>query len=161
MILCGMNFTGAPGPSILFLTISRYNRAMADHRTPFALAFVKGLLGSSLLFAWGGALIWWAGEPIPGDPELEMQRFSLIATGMVLIALGVIGMLYSILKSRAPTRQKDRPTEAAEMVFDPDAAMARYLAQRQPDAAAGAPENSELPVRPVFGRRGAAPSPHE
>ena len=93
------------------------------------------------------------------------QRFSLTAGMLALSADGIEGLCHTIKSLRGSAAGGD-PARAAPNAkaeeggtgFDPDAAIARYLAQKAaaPEAARAAPATiapRPAPTRPTFGRR--------
>jgi hypothetical protein len=123
----------------------------------FTITFSKALLRSSIAFAWGGALIYFAGDANPSDRVESENRFSFLLAGAILIVIGIAFMVYNLMKARAPAKLNERPTPAADLAFDPDAAVERYLAQKVENKAGVEPPLPNLAARPVFGRRGAPP----
>ena len=139
---------------------------MTDDRPSMAMSIAKATLCAAISFVWGGALIWFAGDADPHSPGDAQGHFSFLATGTIMISVGMVVIIYTVLKARAPSKQSERPTEAADLNFDPDAAVERYLASKQKTDASGeqASESGEqtgppLAVRPVFGRRVDPPPP--
>jgi hypothetical protein len=123
----------------------------------FTIIFIKALLRSSIAFAWGGALIYFAGDANPSDRIESENRFSFLFAGAILIVIGIAFMAYNLMKARAPAKLSERPTPAADLAFDPDAAVELYRAQKVEDKAGAEPPRPNLAARPVFGRRGGAP----
>ena len=120
-----------------------------EARPNLAWAAIKPLLFTAPLFAWGGMLLWFAG-PVE-DSMTDSGPFSLWVCGTLIVFAGVAGLIYQLMKARAPLRQRDRITEANETTFDADAAIENYLAaQRRPGD--GPPAASSAP-RPVFGKK--------
>src|SRR4051812_16285295 len=102
----------------------------------FMAIFIKALLRSSIAFAWGGALIYFAGDANPSDRIESENRFSFLLAGAILIVIGIALMAYNVMKARAPAKLSERPTPAAaDLAFDADAAVERYLAQKGRDKA--------------------------
>jgi hypothetical protein len=123
----------------------------------FTIIFIKALLRSSIAFAWGGALIYFAGDANPSDRIESENRLSFLLAGAILIVIGIAFMAYNLMKARAPAKLSERPTPAGDLAFDPDAAVERYLRQQVKDKAGLEPPLPNLAARPVFGRRGGSP----
>ena len=82
----------------------------------------------------------------------------MLLMGMILIAIGVSFMIYNVMKRRAPAKRTERPTEAADVTFYPEAAIDRYLASKKNHEDSAIPPAATLAARPVFGRRSGATS---
>jgi hypothetical protein len=124
-----------------------------------------GLIGAAIPVLYcGGLLLYFAGVRNAFGGWLDR------ALGPTMVGLGVIGLLFLIplvLRIRrlvaplAPPRSGGGPgpNEAPREErsdFDPDAAIARYLARRPPDPASPAPQEGGTRVGQAgFGRRGA------
>jgi len=101
----------------------------------------------------------------------SMQDLMADGLGPTVLGLGAVGLLFCIpliLKvlrilrgSASPGSGKGpgAPTDEDENGFDADAAIARYMAWRSTEAAAGfpaapaAPEGGKAALRPTFGRK--------
>lgn len=132
---------------------------MNEYRPPWIVAFLISSLKSSLILIWGGALLWYGlslGDMPLSDGE-PVGHYSFHIMGAIFIVLGLCGFAYNIIKLRAPTKAEDKLTEAVDVTFDADAAMARYLASREQPEASHPPVPSSAATRPVFGRKSADP----
>jgi hypothetical protein len=129
---------------------------MNDYRPPWILAFLQASLRSSLLFIWGGALLWYGMSlgDLPLTRSSPVGHYSFHVMGAIFIVLALCGFAYNMAKLRAPTKAADRPTEAGEIEFDADAAIARYLSNREAEAdLTQPPPQGPSVTRPVFGRK--------
>ena len=117
---------------------------------------VRGLIGLVVL-VWAGGMIWYGKGLLSwdGDGHAQMGGFSMVATGMLLLVPTFAGIIYNVMKVRAPAKRSERPTEPEELVFDADAAIQRYLAAKKDAPAAEPAPMRPVSERPVFGRRGA------
>jgi hypothetical protein len=123
-----------------------------------AMSLAVRLVVGLFVLAWAGGLIWYGwGLYSTGLPGMQSGGFTLAATGLFLLAPTLIGLIYNLMKRRAPAKRSERPTEPEEVVFDADAAISNYLARKaaQGSAPGAGPGPSGSP-RPVFGRRGSA-----
>ncbi len=120
------------------------------------MSLIYRLVVGLFVLAWAGGLIWYGWDLLStSEPHFQNGGFTLVACGMLLLVPTVVGLVYSLLKSRAPAKRSERPTEPAEVTFDPDAAIARYLALKKTQGATFAEVQREAAsARPVFGRRG-------
>jgi hypothetical protein len=120
-----------------------------------AMSTLRRLIAGLCLLAWAGGLIWYGSRLLSfGGGQIGMGGFSMVATGMVLLAPMTIGIVYKMMKLRAPALRSERPAQAEEVTFDADAAIERYLRTKQARAAGSVPPPAS--ARPVFGRRGGA-----
>ncbi len=128
---------------------------MNDYRPPWIIAFLLASLKSSLILIWGGGLLWYGmslGDlPLFGNESIGHYSFHIM--GAIFIVLGLGGFAYNITKLRAPTKAEDKLTEATEVTFDADAAIARYLASKAEPDAHQPPAPNLASTRPVFGRK--------
>lgn len=120
-----------------------------EDRPNLALAAIKALLFTAPLFAWGGMLLWFAG-PVEASMS-DSGPFSLWVSGMLIVFAGVAGIIYQVMKARAPFRQRDRITEADQVTFDADAAIQNYLASQHRHR--DDPRPASPASRPVFGKK--------
>ena len=122
-----------------------------------ATSLMVRLVVGLFVLAWAGGLIWYGwGLLSIGLPGFQSGGFSLVATGMPLLVPTLIGLIYNLMRRRAPARRSERPTEPEEVIFDADAAIENYLARKSAQGSAPGPAGpgpSGSP-RPVFGRRG-------
>ncbi len=114
----------------------------------------KALFMASFGLVWGGGLFWAGGGFSSSDVYADTDFFSLRGMGAVIAFIAVCGFIFQVLKMRAPERAKDRPTEAGEISFDVDAALANYMARRPAETLDVKAEPRPQPVeRKVFGKR--------
>lgn len=106
--------------------------------------------------AWGGGLFWAGGGFSSAEYYVDKDYFSLRLMGVLIALVAVSGFIFQVMKQRAPERLKDKPTEAGEVSFDVDAALANYLSTRpgKPLDTRSTPA-PQITDRKVFGRRGA------
>lgn len=113
--------------------------------------------------ALGFAAFWgyWAyqwhqmGEYGPGKPTVIGVGILAAIAGMSGL-VGLVRMVTGTAKSvKLPERTPPQSDVTAPADFDPDAVMARYLAQREAGSAVGPGESSTPPApqRPQFGRK--------
>ena len=78
----------------------------------------------------------------------------LLPSIMIVLLPTLLWFIYDRWKQHAPTKPKDRVTEPADMTFDADAALARYLAGKKPQTSPEAGEQQDQrQTRPVFGAK--------
>jgi len=131
------------------------------------LKSVLGVIGALLPIIYCGGLIYYF-----LDLTGSVREADAIGLGPTLIGLTVVGLLFCIplivkvvrifLAPRSPGSSggsgRDASTHDGKDGFDPDAAVARYMAQRSAEAAAGSPpappaHESGPATRPSFGRK--------
>jgi hypothetical protein len=127
---------------------------MSYDSRPFAVTLLIGSLRFIPVVAAGAFFIYW-GLGVQKYDERGVDSFSLIAWGAMLLFGGLFGLMFYVMKRRAPARADERLTEADDVTFDVDAAMERYLAERGPGSTDAPPANVINPPRPVFGRKAA------
>ncbi len=128
---------------------------MDDYRPPWIISFLIASLKSSLILIWGGGFLWYGmslGE-FQNDGSNIVDHYSFHIMGAIFIILGLCGFAYNLLKLRAPTKASDKLTEAGEVTFDPDAAIANYLASKKAGGTDLNIDAESIVTRPVFGRK--------
>ena len=130
---------------------------MNDDRRPLPLAILVALLRASPLLLWGGGMLWWGMKVTPGpvDARHAIDAYSFHIFGALLLCVALVGVAIIVMRSQAPRKREDRIVESEELVFDPDAAIANYLASRPQAGSVESAQAAVRPPRPVFGRRGA------
>lgn len=114
-----------------------------------SLSLTLGVLRGVPLMAIGGGYFWWGGVPSIETADLNgATSFHLIA--LLFIFGGIVVTFYSAMKAIAPRRSNESAPLDEEPGFDPDAAIARYLAQRHASR-----RDVAVPpaARKVFGRK--------
>lgn len=124
------------------------------------LNVVPRLLGSMVAIGVG---LWWISIGLGihdlGDIGSPGDAMGPLIFGAVAVCGGLFGIVRAVMTAMAPTPRDERAPEGSDtLTFDADAAIERYLAQKNSGEEPFPVENVPRASRPVFGRKPGAPA---